>query len=204
MSDNQNANQRRSESTRLRRELIVNTAIECFADKGFHQTSIRDIAQRAKVSLGNLYNYFDSKEALILEIAQVEAEDLIKFEKILADRNAPLMTIERFVNAYLKEVTQPLYTALAIDIAAEAMRNKEVAASFQANRIRISKALIDLLSEGIESKVFDPNLDCAAVAALFLDAIEGLGFSLALQGKKVSKKSGKDLLWNLQKIVRTI
>ena len=45
-----------------RRETIVNAAIGCFIDKGFHTTSMRDIAQAASVSLGNLYNYFPGKE----------------------------------------------------------------------------------------------------------------------------------------------
>ncbi len=201
MSDNQNASLTRGESIRLRRELIVHTAIECFAAKGFHQTSIRDIAQTADISLGNLYNYFNSKEALIIEIAKVEADDIANFEMILADHEDPIKTIERFVNVYLKEVTQPLYAKLAMDIAAEATRNKEVAKRFQDNRIRISKALKNVLSAGIQSKVFDQNLDCEAVASLILDTIEGFGFNQALQSRKVSIKSKKSLQWNIRKVI---
>ena len=46
-----NKNLSRDESTRKRRKLILETAIECFVLKGFHQTSIRDIANSASISL---------------------------------------------------------------------------------------------------------------------------------------------------------
>jgi len=43
---------------------IAKAAKELFIKQGFHATSMRDIARRAGVSLGNLYNYFDTKESI--------------------------------------------------------------------------------------------------------------------------------------------
>jgi AcrR family transcriptional regulator len=43
-------------------------ALECFSRKGFHGTSMREIAAAADVSLGNIYNYFSSKGELLMEI----------------------------------------------------------------------------------------------------------------------------------------
>ncbi|HDO1150981.1 TPA: helix-turn-helix transcriptional regulator, partial [Aeromonas salmonicida] len=40
-----------------RRELIIQAALGCFIERGFHQTGMRDIAAAAGVSLGNLYNH---------------------------------------------------------------------------------------------------------------------------------------------------
>lgn len=51
------------------RDKIVEAALHSFTHKGFHQTSMRDIALAAGVSVGNLYNHFAGKEALIDEIA---------------------------------------------------------------------------------------------------------------------------------------
>jgi len=48
--------------------LLVNTALQLFSRKGYDGTSIRAIAAEAGVSLGLMYNYFESKEALLLEI----------------------------------------------------------------------------------------------------------------------------------------
>ncbi len=50
------------------RKKIVNTALELFAKQGFHATSISQIAKQAGVSKGLMYNYFDTKEELLMAI----------------------------------------------------------------------------------------------------------------------------------------
>ena len=49
-------------------ESILRTAAAIFAEKGYHQASIRDIARGTGVSLSGLYYYFDSKEELLFLI----------------------------------------------------------------------------------------------------------------------------------------
>ncbi|MFN7116163.1 MAG: TetR/AcrR family transcriptional regulator [Saprospiraceae bacterium] len=47
---------------------IKETALELFAERGYHNTSISDIAKKAAISKGLMYNYFDSKDALLFSI----------------------------------------------------------------------------------------------------------------------------------------
>ncbi len=47
-----------------RKDTIEDAARVLFIKQGFHRTSMRDIARGAKVSLGNLYNYYPTKEAI--------------------------------------------------------------------------------------------------------------------------------------------
>ena len=59
---------RTEESTQLareRRKQILKAAIRCFRKRGFHQTTLRDIAAEFGMSVGHIYNYFESKEAII-------------------------------------------------------------------------------------------------------------------------------------------
>jgi AcrR family transcriptional regulator len=49
-------------------ESILRTAAGIFAEKGYHQASIRDIARATRVSLSGLYYYFNSKEELLFLI----------------------------------------------------------------------------------------------------------------------------------------
>jgi AcrR family transcriptional regulator len=51
-----------------RKEEIMQGALELFASKGFYNTTIPDIAQALKMSSGNMYNYFKSKDILAKEI----------------------------------------------------------------------------------------------------------------------------------------
>jgi AcrR family transcriptional regulator len=45
--------------------LILETALEMFSERGYEKTTMRAVAQKANVSLGNAYYYFRSKEFLI-------------------------------------------------------------------------------------------------------------------------------------------
>ena len=48
-----------------RRQQIIDAAYRCFARKGFHQATMRDIYAEANLSPGAVYHYFDSKDAII-------------------------------------------------------------------------------------------------------------------------------------------
>ena len=50
------------------KENILNSALKLFSKKGFFNTSIRQIATQANISNGLMYNYFKSKEDLLVEI----------------------------------------------------------------------------------------------------------------------------------------
>jgi AcrR family transcriptional regulator len=47
------------------RERIIDAALDEFVEKGFNNASMRDIAQRAQITAGNIYRYFKSKEDLL-------------------------------------------------------------------------------------------------------------------------------------------
>ncbi len=48
--------------------LITDTALTLFSKKGYFNTSVRDIAKSANISVGLLYNYYPSKESLALGV----------------------------------------------------------------------------------------------------------------------------------------
>ena len=52
------------EAKERRREAILAAAKKVFAKKGFHATTIADVAKAAKISYGSIYWYFESKDAL--------------------------------------------------------------------------------------------------------------------------------------------
>ncbi len=53
-----------------KKELIMEVALELFAESGYHATSISQIAKKAKISKGLTYNYFKSKEEILDEIME--------------------------------------------------------------------------------------------------------------------------------------
>lgn len=60
-----------------KRERILEAALECFAERGFHGTPVPDIAARAKVGAGTIYRYFESKEALVNAVYRLWKQSLL-------------------------------------------------------------------------------------------------------------------------------
>jgi len=167
-----------------RRRLIVEAAIDCFIAKGIHQTGIRDIATRANVSLGNLYNHFTGKDALIAEIAALEGRDVLRFVEAIRKPENPLEGIVHFARVYLDHASQPAVAALAIEMLSVALRNPGVAEAFDANRARLIDALCAAMRDGVAAGSIRSDIDQTATANLILDSIEGLGLRMAMIGKK--------------------
>lgn len=53
-----------------KKHLIMETALELFAENGYHATSISQIAANAKISKGLTYNYFSSKKEILNELME--------------------------------------------------------------------------------------------------------------------------------------
>jgi AcrR family transcriptional regulator len=51
-----------------KKQLILSTTLKLFANNGYYSTSISKIAKEAKISKGLMYNYFESKESLLIEL----------------------------------------------------------------------------------------------------------------------------------------
>ena len=73
-----------------KKQLIMDTALHLFAESGFERTSIANIAKRAKISQGLIYNYFESKDDLLYQI-------LDSGMQLISDFIHPDLTVEEFI-----------------------------------------------------------------------------------------------------------
>lgn len=152
--------------------LILQAALQCFLAKGFHQTSMRDIAQAAGVSLGNLYNHFPGKEAIILAVAVAESEELAPLLQRLAASDGERTQVMAFLQDFHALCRQPEWATLAVEVLAESARNPAVAEAFATNRRQLQQALGDALQRVAQRERRRPALAPALQAQVLLDAIE--------------------------------
>jgi AcrR family transcriptional regulator len=61
---------RRAARARAERDDVIAAATDLFSSRGYHETSIRDIADHAGFSIGALYQRFESKDALYCEVVE--------------------------------------------------------------------------------------------------------------------------------------
>ncbi|MFN2507643.1 MAG: TetR/AcrR family transcriptional regulator [Chthoniobacterales bacterium] len=110
-----------------RRDQILKAAMIRFAKSGFHQTSMHDISAEAGISVGLIYRYFESKEAVISAIAEEhkrEIQDMLE-----RARTAPTLldSLEILLTAHCCEDAPQIHAAFVVDLFAEAGRNSRIA-----------------------------------------------------------------------------
>lgn len=89
----------------VRREQILEAAARVFAEAGFHSARMQDVAARAGLSNGTLYNYFTSKEDLLLALLDRlnESEERPNQLKSL-EGESPRSTLKRLMHHRFEEV----------------------------------------------------------------------------------------------------
>ena len=90
------------------KDKILEAGLNLFAKNGFHGTSVSQIAAAASVSKGLTYNYFDSKEALLLAIIDRASETMMAVASEMATdtviNNGYQITLRDFLARYGKSL----------------------------------------------------------------------------------------------------
>jgi AcrR family transcriptional regulator len=85
--------QKRSRFFTANRERILKVATELFASRGFDGTSVRNIAEKAGLSVPGMFHYFSSKEMILFEIMTVFMDNAYK--KIMEIYNVDIGPVEK-------------------------------------------------------------------------------------------------------------
>jgi len=99
----------RQEQAKDNRARIVEAAWELFWLRGYHAASIGDIAALAKVPKGSIYNYFDSKESLLIHVLRrikYQTETHLRLN-VLAGSLSPADVVSKLLDNY-EELFEPL------------------------------------------------------------------------------------------------
>jgi AcrR family transcriptional regulator len=85
------------------RDRILDAALEVFSEKGFHLSTVDEIAELAGVGKGSLYRYFANKETLFNELLRIRLEELEKCVQDVLDGNDDVLTmIVKYLRAYFE------------------------------------------------------------------------------------------------------
>lgn len=85
------------------KQKILEAALEVFSFKGFHTSTMDEIAERAGVGKGTLYRYFETKEKLFDELVRLRLGELQKKAACLLDGPEDVLTlIARYIRTYFE------------------------------------------------------------------------------------------------------
>ena len=169
-----------------RRSQILDAAVVCFGQRGFHQTSMHDISAEAGISVGLIYRYFASKEAVISAMAdrhKKEIHDLLE-----RARQAPtlLESLEILFTAHCCENAPKVLSAFVVDLYAEASRNPEVANLVRDVLQTSMDGVTDLIARSPEGKSATSNLTPEDLSELIFAVARGMLMRDVLQPQEMT------------------
>lgn len=109
-----------------RRQQVLDAAELCFRSRGFHGASMAEISKAAGMSAGHIYNYFESKEAIIAAFVGQNVARLSELICGLVKRQDPLQAIFDDIEKSVRADLRCNQWKLPLEIFAEASRNPQI------------------------------------------------------------------------------
>lgn len=163
-----------------KRARVIDSATKEFAKKGYHDASIGSIADKAGISVGSIYKYFENKqdlfltiidesisrvETLLLGLAKTDEDVMIKVEKILRE----IISVSREDEVLIK-----LYNSMTT------INDKKLARQFATEMEKITaEVYTEAIREGQENGEIRKDIDPGIAAFLIDDLFMSLQFSFA-------------------------
>jgi TetR/AcrR family transcriptional repressor of uid operon len=162
-----------------RRDEILAAAQTCFARSGFHQTSMQEICAEARMSPGNLYRYFRSKEEIIAGIAERDraeaAQQLASVGQGDFFDGLEALAHHHLVDSTIEEVS------LCAEIMAESRRNPEVARIYEDMERDMRARFIALLRDAGERGEVRRDIDLDGTVTVLFALADGLSWRRAVE-----------------------
>lgn len=135
------------ENERRQREMLLNAAWKLFRQKGYHDTTMRDILSEANCSKGRFYYYFNAKAELLDSLSEVFDQKYVEFYHLVSkDKN----TLEQ-----LLDLTRYMFEFMDRDIGVELLTNLYISQLSGVTEIRfwgenrlVRRILTEMLEEG--------------------------------------------------------
>lgn len=189
----------KQQRSRDRRDQIISAATKLFGERGIDRTSLTEIAQMAKVPLSSLYDYFEDKQALVLEVPEenfaalyARTEPLLSRGSVDAVEQLRITYLSNF--EYIKE--NPGWGRVFF---------LEIWPSVVAAEPRIKKSVdkyalryVQLIKQAVRSGIYRKNLDPYVAMSLLMGGMCHVTAVWLLYGRKYDLvKKGKDVFSTL-------
>jgi TetR/AcrR family fatty acid metabolism transcriptional regulator len=188
-----------------KRAIILDAALRTFVKRGYPETKVAEIASEAGVAEGTIYNYFHSKEELLLALFDEKwgmiIDEIRKKIRRLDDPNKKLKAIFAVVVTMFRKNRQ-LAELFMVDI----RQSSIFLNNYTINRIVEFLDLIEeLLEEGKRKGLYRKDLDTRVARMIIFGAAQGILLSWVLsESPAVKSKSFKFSLYQAAKTLKDV
>lgn len=159
-------------NTKNKKDKIIETALQVFAEKGFQEATITEISQKSGVSESTIYDYFRTKEELLFSIPEKISNDRRNEErKIMSYIPEAEGRIRYFIENFIRDYqVNPDYSSLVL---LQLMPNKKFRQTSSHTAIRtIANDLLNCIRDGINDGSFKKDLDPYLIRSIIMGTIE--------------------------------
>jgi len=180
-----------------RKGQILNSAIKIFGEKGFQNATIAEIAKDAGIGDATIYEYFKSKEDLLLAIpVEITKELIVQINDHMMGIKGAFNKLRKFIWWWLNYIEKnPGYGSIVL---LELKTNKKFISTeaYQAAR-NFYKIVLDIIKEGQEEGAIKKEINIFLARSLCVGAIEHIIIRWLLKDRKYSLTQYADGLVDL-------
>jgi AcrR family transcriptional regulator len=152
-----------------KRALIIKAAAHTFGRKGFHATTLEEIAAALKVTKASLYYYFATKEELLYEVHLLSLGDVLRrVDGILSEERSPVTQLHEIVAEHLRVLASDYEGAFLLQ------QEYELPQKYREDIIRLrdeyEHKVLGVVQEGVRQRLFRVK-DPRVVVRMMLGAV---------------------------------
>ena len=182
---------RKERERRERINYVLNVAERLFADKGFMNVTMRQIAEKAEFALGTIYSFFRGKKQIYHDLIEKKSEMFVSFlEKEIDSESHPRQQVEKFIEAkmtYLLKNLSFLKLYLAEVNASHLLSEEGLNTRIKNKYDELLRRLSEVMGRGISEGIFIKGKP--EVLAKALDGLTNAMVFTWLNGKRPSSPS---------------
>jgi TetR/AcrR family fatty acid metabolism transcriptional regulator len=180
-----------------KKQLILKVASEVFAERGFRGATISQIAKKANIAEGSIYDYFKNKEDLLFSIPEERMENYLSGLRLhLKGIKGALAKLRKLIWYHLDfyEKNQDYTRILLLDL----RQNPRFSQSRAYRMIRqYSKVILEIIEEGKKENEIRKEVDDYLLRDLLLGTIEHLSIRGFIMGRFPNPAAASDDLYDL-------
>jgi TetR/AcrR family transcriptional regulator, fatty acid metabolism regulator protein len=180
-----------------KREAILRAATDVFAERGFFNAQVADIARAAGVAAGTVYLYFRSKDDLLISIFERSMRDALAEGRAMVDAETdPRERLRRFAQLHLGRLGRDRNLAIVFQV--ELRQSTKFMEHFSATLLRDYLGLIrEAIADGQRAGVLRADIKATAAAKMFFGALDELATNWILSRRRYSLEADADAVVDL-------
>jgi TetR/AcrR family fatty acid metabolism transcriptional regulator len=180
-----------------KRDLILRAATKVFAQNGFFQSQVADVAKVAGVAAGTVYLYFQSKDDLLVSIFERSMNDVLaEARAAVGEATEPCDRLRRIARLHLERLGRDKDLAVVFQV--ELRQSVKFMERFSETFLQdYFKLIRQAIADGQQSGAFRKDVSATTATKIFFGALDEMATNWVLSRRKYDLRAEADAVVDL-------